>query len=105
MSDSSRVSQLEAILRDHGIAVPPIDLPTVGSRLRDAMMSAQYKDLKAFHTALTERDPGACSYSALRYYINGMREPPLTVIRIAADFLGVRPAWLAFGEEPRGANS
>lgn len=43
------------------------------------------------------------TYPSLRGYISGGVQPSLDFIVLAAGIFGVRPAWLAFGEEPRTA--
>lgn len=71
----------------------------VNTRLGDAIQLAglgrrEFGDKMA---ALDHEDGGR-TYAQINEYLQGRVEPPLEVVRAAARVLGVRPAWLAFGE-------
>ncbi len=41
------------------------------------------------------------SYASVYEYVDGRTDPPLSFLAVAAKVLNLRPAWLAFGDEPK----
>lgn len=47
--------------------------------------------------------PSPPSYASVRNYLSGTTEPPLAVLRAAAELFGVRPEWLVLGSGPKSS--
>lgn len=73
----------------------------IGERLQRAL-DARDLSVREFQRQLKRACARAgvagSSYTQVHNYLQGRREPSLPVIEISARLLGVRPAWLAFGE-------
>lgn len=77
----------------------------VADRLREAIEDSEYGSIRQFQKALhplaQERGIRGSSYSMVHQYLQGEAVPSLKFMRVAGKVLGVRPAWLAFGEGER----
>src|SRR5680860_537658 len=75
----------------------------ISQRLADALKASKVRSMRALWTTLGEAGTYEATYSTVHRYFTGEVEPPLDFLSAAAGVLNVRPAWLAFGEEPVGA--
>lgn len=77
----------------------------VASRFREAIEDSEYGSIrqfqKAVHPIAQERGVRGSSYSMVHQYLQGEATPSLEFVEVAGEVLGVRPAWLAFGEGER----
>ena len=74
--------------------------PEIAHRLKEALGSQGWSV-----TELVDRlkavDASVKGSTAVFHYTSGKKVPPIRFVEEAADILGVRPSWLAFGEGPR----
>jgi transcriptional regulator with XRE-family HTH domain len=78
----------------------------LGTRLQEALAGwgGPRKGIRSLERKLKERTPPVpgSSRTMIHQYIAGKVEPSLAFVSAAAEILGVREAWLAFGEgEPQ----
>ena len=74
--------------------------PEIARRLREALDSHGWS-VTEFVDRLKEAEASVKGATAVFDYTNGKKIPPINFVEDAADLLGVRRSWLAFGEEPR----
>lgn len=75
------------------------DRKAVGNRLRQALDGCStYRDVRAFWKAIKGEGVKVTYPTMTRYFSGGITNPPLGFLHKAAKLLGVRSAWLAFGE-------
>jgi len=67
------------------------------NRLDEALAIAG-KTIRGFHGEISQGDVPGSSYPVIHRYLRGKTTPPIEFIDAAAGLLGVRRAWLAFGE-------
>ena len=70
---------------------------TFGSRLRQAIENSDFS-FRGFQREVSERVPGGITYPTINSYLKDGTEPRRDFVEAAAEILGVRSAWLAFGE-------
>lgn len=69
----------------------------IGSRLKEAIPQ---DGIRAFHREMERREVRGASYAMIHRYLSGEAVPPVEFLEVAADVLGVRPAWLICGDGP-----
>lgn len=74
---------------------------TRADRLKDAIVRSPLKSIRKFHEAIAEKPVPGNSYPVIYRYLKGTAVPPVEFLEAAAEILGVKPAWLAFGTGPR----
>ena len=74
-------------------------MDTIGGRLKKATKRRR-RSIRSFQRALHADGIRGSSYANVHAYFGGTTQPPVEFLTAAAAELGVRPAWLAFGELP-----
>ncbi len=74
---------------------------TIGRRLRGELAERGWS-IREFQKRVKQEDPGSrgANYASVYDYVKGHLAPSLSFLGVAAKVLGVRAAWLGFGEEP-----
>lgn len=76
--------------------------PTISDRLSQKL-EATGESTRSFQQkvqAAAEEGTRGVSYASVYEYVNGQTDPPLSFLRVAAEVLGVKLAWLVTGEGP-----
>jgi hypothetical protein len=74
---------------------------TIGSRLKHAIGAWDGGGISAMQRELQAEGVPGSSYAMVHKYLRDKSVPPLAFLTAAADLLGVRVSWLAFGEGRR----
>lgn len=101
MSSVPLLCQVEFVyLARHPGAHRVTTTPTSPSeRLRQAFEASPFRDSRRrFQQAVKSAGAPGSSYTSVRHYLDGATTPPVRFLEVAAEVLGVRPAWLALGE-------
>ena len=74
---------------------------TIAGRLKRELAARRWS-IRRFQKKVAEEAPGVrgSKYASVHDYVEKGLTPSLPFLRVAATVLGVRVAWLAFGEEP-----
>ena len=74
----------------------------IGSRLKAEIEGREWST-RRFQQEVERIAPGTrgTSYASVYEYVDGRTDPPLSFLTVAAKVLNVRPAYLAFGDEPK----
>jgi hypothetical protein len=76
---------------------------SIGARLSKAVRAWPGGGITAFQRQLQAEGVPGSSYAMVHKYLRDKTVPPISFLNAAAEFLGVRVSWLAFGEGPSTA--